>query len=52
MPLLSGFRRSIKSKVTVVVSLRMLWMAWSYDDYETALWNFGEFGRFVRMRRK
>ena len=30
----------------------MRWMAWSSDDDETALWNFGDFCRFVRMKRK
>ena len=52
MPLLSAFWRSIKRKATIVVSLGMRWMAWISDDDETALCNFGDFGRFVRMRRK
>ena len=52
MPLLSAFWRSINRKARVVVSLRMRLMAWSADDDETALYNFGDFGRFIRMRRK
>ena len=39
-------------KAMVVVSLEMRLMAWSADDDEAALYNFGDFGRFVRMRRK
>ena len=34
------------------MSLGMRFMAWSTDDDKTALCNFGDFGRFVRMRRK
>ena len=30
----------------------MRWMEWSSADAETALWNFGDFGRFIRMRTK
>ena len=52
MPLLSAFWRIINRKARVVVSLGMRLMAWSADDDETALCNFGDFGRFVRMRRK
>ena len=51
MPLVSDFWRIIKRKARVVVYLGMHWMAWSSDDDETALWNFGDFGRFVRMIR-
>ena len=49
MPLMLDFWRSIKRKARVVVSLGMCWMAWISDDDETALWNFGDFGCFVRM---
>ena len=52
MPILLAFWRSINRKVRVVVYLRMRFMAWSADDDETDLCNFGDFGRFVRMRRK
>ena len=52
MPLLSAFWSSIHRKVRVVVSMGMRLMAWSADDDEIALYNFGNFGRFVRMRRK
>ena len=52
MPLLSAFWRSINRKARVVVSLGMHLMAWSADDDETDLCNFGDFGSFVRMRRK
>ena len=52
MLLTSDFCRNIKRKARFVVSLGMHWMEWrSYDD-ETDLWNFGDFGHFVRMRRK
>ena len=46
MPLLSAFWRSINKKARVVVSLRMRLMAWSIDDDETALYNFGDFSSF------
>ena len=49
MPLVLAFWRIIKEKARVVVSLGMHWMELSSDDDETALWNFGDFGRFVRM---
>ena len=52
MLLLSAFWRSINRKVRVVGSLGMRLMSWSADDDETALCNFGDFGRFVRMRRE
>ena len=52
MPLLSTFWRSINRKARVVVSLGMRLMARSTDDDETTLYNFGDFGRFIRMRRK
>ena len=52
MPLLSAFWRIINSKERLVVSLGMCLMAWSAYDDETALCNFGDFGCFVRMRRK
>ena len=52
MPLVSAFWRITKRKARVVVSLGMHWMAWSSDDDETALWNFGDLGHFIRMRRK
>ena len=52
MLLMSAFWRSINRKARVVVSLGMRLMVWSADDDETAFCNFGDFGRFVRMRRK
>ena len=52
MPLLSAFWRSINRKVRVEVSLGMRLMAWSAYDDETVFWNFGDFGRFVEMRKK
>ena len=52
MPLLLAFWRSINSKARVLVSEGVPLMAWTADDEETALCNFGDFGRFVRMRRK
>ena len=51
MHLLSAFWKSINKKARFVVSLGIRWMAWSLDDDEIALWNFGDFGRFIRMRR-
>ena len=36
----------------VVVSLGIRWIAWRSDDDEIDLWNFGDFGRFVQIRRK
>ena len=52
MPLLLAFWISINTKARVVVAPGMRLMAWSAVDDETALCNFGNFGRFVRMRRK
>ena len=52
MPLLLAFWRIINRKARLVVSLGMRLMALSAYDDETALCNFGDFGRFVRMRRK
>ena len=52
MPLLSSFLRSINRKSRGGVPLGMHLMAWSADDDETAHCNFGDFGRFVRMRKK
>ena len=52
MPLVPDFWRIIKRKASVLLSLGMHSMAWSSDDDETALWDFGRFGRFVPMRRK
>ena len=52
MPLLLAFWIIIDRKARLVVSLGMRLMAWSADDDETALCNFGDFGRFIWMRRK
>ena len=50
MPLLSSFWRSINRKARVVVSEWMRLMTWTADDEETALCNFGDFGRFLQIR--
>ena len=52
MPLVPDFRKIIKRKASVVLSMGMHLMAWNSDDNETALWDFGCFGRFLQMRRK
>ena len=51
MPLLSAFWKSINRKARFVVPLGMRLMSWSGDDGETALCNFGNFGRFVWIRK-
>ena len=52
MPLGPAFRITIKRKASVVLYLGVHSMEWSSDDDETALWDFGPFGRLVPMRRK